>query len=124
MAKKRGEVSGPLLFDLMPDELTCTACKVRKPIAQFPRFFKWPRCYHCHDCLKANRKVHHAKAKADGRERAYRLCNKIGRRNDETLDKKDVRGFITFGGAGRRKYYSLNNTGMEYAASQAKQIFQ
>jgi hypothetical protein len=45
-------------------------------------------------------------------------------RVDETLSKKDVHGFITTGGAGRRKFYSLNNSGLEHAASQARKVFE
>ena len=44
-------------------------------------------------------------------------------RVDETLDKKGNQRFIATGGAGRRRCYSLNNTGMEYATSLAREIF-
>ena len=53
-------------------------------------------------------------------------CKKSGiklERVDETLDKRSIRGFVTTGGAGRRKSYSLTNGGMEHAASQARTIF-
>ena len=59
-----------VLFDMIPDEVTCTKCNA-KPVAQFPRFFKWPRSYHCHDCLKEDRRRHHRVWRETGRTRAY-----------------------------------------------------